>query len=185
MLKKTATILVTLSMVVNSAVNIASLISLWMIKLLLLSYDTHRVVAESLATCGGEVVCLLCGLKHLMRTKDSALHIQGLPNAFQPVLLSLFINGFASQEDPNPLNCFRIQSAASTQPYIKDFIISHFRLQHMSGHSSIARWLGSLLLAARVDVTSTELIFPLMASTECLHVAVPQVSKNSARVINC
>lgn len=103
------------------------------------------------------MVCLLCGLKHFHEQRAAPGTFKDcLHNAFQPVLLSLFINGFASQEDPNPLNCFRIQSAASTQPYIKDFIISHFRL-NIYVHSRIARWLDSLLLRARIDVPSTEL----------------------------
>jgi hypothetical protein len=110
------------------------------------------------AASGSEVVCLLCGLKHLRVQRTAPCTFKDcLHSAFQPVLLSLFINRFASQEDPNPFNCFRIQSAASTQPFIKDFIISHCQL-NITVHSSIARCLDSLLLKAPTDVLPTELL---------------------------
>lgn len=136
------------------------------------------------------MVCLLCGLKHFREQRAAPGTFKGcLHNAFQPVLLSLFINGFASQEDPNPLNCFRTQSAASTQPHIKDFIISHFRL-NINVFSRIARRLHSLLLKARMDVPSTVLFHrcvvragvferadrPSRAPTKRPQVAVPQLS---------
>ena len=137
------------------------------------------------------MVCLLCGLKHFHEQRAAPGTFKDcLHNAFQPVLLSLFINGFASQEDPNPLNCFRIQSAASTQPYIKDFY--YFTLSaNISVLSRIARWLNSLLLNARMDVPSTELFHrcvftagvferadrPSMALTKC-----QQVAKNNAGI---
>jgi hypothetical protein len=129
----------TLSMVVNSAVNTACERSgiVWSNQAIALQLrDTEGYSRIFIATSGSEVVCLLCGLKHLheQRAAPCAFNDDCLHNAFQPVLLSLFINGFASQEDPNPLNCFRIQSAASTQPYIKEFIISHCRL-NISVHS--------------------------------------------------
>lgn len=142
------------------------------------------------------MVCLLCGLKHFHEQRAAPGTFKGcLRNAFQPVLLSLFINGFASQEDPNPLNCFRTQSAASTQPHIKDFIISHFR-PNISVFSRIARWLDSPLLKARMDVPSTVLFHwcvvtagvferadrPSRAPTKRPQVAAPQVTKSSAGI---
>jgi hypothetical protein len=138
------------------------------------------------------VVCLLCGLKHFHEQRAAPGTFKDcLHNGFQPVLLSLFINGFASQEDPNPLNCFRIQSAASTQPYIKDFY--YFTLSaNISLLSRIARWLNSLLLKARMDVPSTELFHrcvvtagvferadrPSRAPTKCLQRAKNNVGIN-------
>lgn len=142
------------------------------------------------------MVCLLCGLKHFHEQRAAPGTFKDcLHNAFQPVLLSLFINGFASQEDRNQLNCVRIQYAASTQPCIKDFIISHFRL-NISALSRIARWLDSLLLKARMDVPPTELFHrcvviagfferadrPSKAPPKRLQVAVPQVTKNNAGI---
>lgn len=130
------------------------------------------------------MVCLLWELKHFHEQRAApGTFKECFHNAFRPVLLSLFINGFASQEDPNPLNCFRIQSAASTQLYIKDYIISHFR-PNISLLSRIAWWLDSLLLKERMDVPSTVLFHrcviagvferadrPSRALTKCLQVA--------------
>jgi hypothetical protein len=58
---------------------------------------------------------IVCGNKHLMRTKLDALPAQGLPNTIQPAVLRLFINGFASQKEQNPFNCFKIALSFSVK----------------------------------------------------------------------
>jgi hypothetical protein len=50
-----------------------------------------------------------------MRTKRYALPAQGLPNAIQPAVLRIFINGFASQKEQNNFNCFTITLSFSVK----------------------------------------------------------------------